>query len=1057
MSVTAFFHQNKKAAEIGHIDAMTGLAGYYYDGEGTKKNFKKPFYLYQKAAENGHIDAMNNLANSYYNGEGTKVDLKKAFYWYQKAAENGNEVAMNSLAICYDNGEGTEEDLEKAFYWYQKAAENGNEVAMNNLAMCYDSGEGTEKNLEKAFYWYQKAAEKGHIKAMNNLANSYYNGEGTEKDLEKAFYWHQKAAENGNEVAMNSLGICYYNGKGTEKNLEKAIYWFQKAAENGNEVAMNNLAICYDNGEGTEKNLEKAFYWYQKAAEKGHIDAMSNLANSYYNGEGTEKDLKKAFYWYQKAAENGNKVAMNSLANSYYNGKGTKKNFKKAFYWYQKAAENGNEVAMNSLAICHDNGEGIEKNLEKAFYWYQKAAENDNEIAMNNLAICYYNGEGIEKNLEKAFYWYQKAAENGNEDAMNSLAICYDNGEGIEKNLEKAFYWYQKAAENGDKEALFNLGVCYEEGIGIEKDEVVASYWYQEAAQQGFSNAQYKLGFLYKIDENKSPKFHSEKQDELFLNNDNFNNSEAKDSIFWSNALETRLCELYMKDDVVDIFWGQPIEEYFAGSTTWHVYVITRGLYSSTKTETIADNRVIYFFAEEEGFASADDPLPISIEIPQDLKEKFNEALDNELGLAFREKHYNLVGVSTGYKRINGQLTEIPAIILYVRQKGILRRGCGGIFPEKICGFPVDVVEACTAIPCIGLGIDTCRRYQEDVKLGSSIGIGLEKENTTGTLSAVAYDNESPNKIGIVSCEHVLKFNELDTQNNVVYQPSYEDLFEPKRKLNELLGLSQSSGARKKEYIDEIEEMERKLKIAEKRNSTLAIHVRGMRKNFLSSIDNKNYGVDAGFCIFSNKNRMLCSKEFPIFSNYFTNNGLPTCLEGIYTRKDFKNFDYNTKVFKVGRTTGLTIGRLLPTEQAIACSLINESIKIAKKLEMEKHIPNYCNEDQRIFIGYMKSRLDSEIHQNRKKCYPIKWFDRQLAFKFESGEFESGDSGASIIDERGKALGILHAKWITPYQTYGIASPYFAVLEALNVSIYLSPESTAASSCEEIKQLKTHS
>ncbi|GBC53011.2 kinase-like domain-containing protein [Rhizophagus irregularis DAOM 181602=DAOM 197198] len=640
---------------------------------------------------------------------------------------------------------------------------------------------------------------------------------------------------------------------------------------------------------------------------------------------------------------------------------------------------------------------------------------------------------------------------------MNNLAICYKNGNGTEKNLEKAFYWLQKVAENGDKEAQFNLGVCYEEGIGIEKDEVEASYWYQKAAQQGFSNAQYKLGFLYKIDENKSPKFHSEKQDELFPSNDNFNNSEAKDSIFWSDALETRLCELYMKDDVVDIFWGQPIEEYFAGSATWHVYVITRGLYSSTKTETIADNQVIYFIAEEEGFASADDPLPNSIEIPQDLKEKFNEALDNELGLTFREKHYNLVGVSTGYKRINGQLTEIPAIILYVRQKGILRRGCGGIFPEKICGFPVDVVEACTAIPCVGLGIDTCRRYQDDVKLGSSIGIGLEKENTTGTLSAVAYENESPNKIGIVSCEHVLKFNELDTQNNVVYQPSYEDLFEPKRKLNELFGLSQASGARKSEYIDEIEEMERKLKIAEKRNSTLAIHVRGMRENFLSSVDNKNYGVDAGFCIFSNKNRMLRSKEFPIFSNYFTNNGLPTCLEGVYTRKDFKNFDYNTKVFKVGRTTGLTIGRLLPTEQAIACSLINESIKIAKKLEMEKHIPNYCNEDQRIFIGYMKSRLDSEIHQNRKKCYPIKWFDRQLAFKFESGEFESGDSGASIIDERGKALGILHAKWITPYQTYGIASPYFAVLEALNVSIYLSPESTAASSCEEIKQLKTHS
>uniref|UniRef100_U9T523 Uncharacterized protein n=1 Tax=Rhizophagus irregularis (strain DAOM 181602 / DAOM 197198 / MUCL 43194) TaxID=747089 RepID=U9T523_RHIID len=47
----------------------------------------------------------------------------------------------------------------------------------------------------------------------------------------------------------------------------------------------------------------------------------------------------------------------------------------------------------------------------------------------------------------------------------------------------------------------------------------------------------------------------------------------------------------------------------------------------------------------------------------------------------------------TGYKRTQGKLTEISAIILYVRQKGILRRGCD-IFPDEIRGYPVDAVEA---------------------------------------------------------------------------------------------------------------------------------------------------------------------------------------------------------------------------------------------------------------------------------------------------------------------------------------------------------------------------
>ncbi|RIA86884.1 hypothetical protein C1645_778497, partial [Glomus cerebriforme] len=440
--------------------------------------------------------------------------------------------------------------------------------------------------------------------------------------------------------------------------------------------------------------------------------------------------------------------------------------------------------------------------------------------------------------------------------------------------------------------------------------------------------------------------------------------------------------------------------------------------------------------AEEVRFVNTNDSLPSSIEIPQDLKESFDEALNNELGLSFREAHYNLVGISTGYKQICGKFTEVPAIVLYVRQKGILRRGCDGIFPKSIRGFPTDVVEACVATPCTGLGINTCRRYQEDVKLGSSIGIGLEKENTIGTLSAVAYENDPPNRIGIISCEHILKFNESDVENNVVYQPSYEDLFEPKKQLEELLELLEDPKTNEGEYKDDIEELQRKLDLAKNRNSILATYVKGMRENF--KINNKNYGIDVGFCVFNNENRKLDSKKFPIPPNYFRNAGLSTCLEGVYTYDELKNFNYNTKVFKVGRTTGLTLGQLLPTDQAIACNLTGESIKNAKRLTMEKYVPCYNNADQKIFVGYMKSYLDSEIRQYRKKCYPIKWFDRQLAFKFKSGEFDFGDSGASILDGKGKALGILHAKWITPYQTYGIASPYFAILKALNINICLS-------------------
>ncbi|CAB4491787.1 unnamed protein product [Rhizophagus irregularis] len=440
--------------------------------------------------------------------------------------------------------------------------------------------------------------------------------------------------------------------------------------------------------------------------------------------------------------------------------------------------------------------------------------------------------------------------------------------------------------------------------------------------------------------------------------------------------------------------------------TSWNIYVITHGLYYPyTKEEIIADGQVIHFIAEEARFIIPNDPLPSSIIILQDLKKIFDEALDNELGLSFREAYYNLVSIGTGYKQIRDQFTETPAIIFYVRQKGILRCGCDGLLPKEIRRFPTDVIEACVAIPCVGLGVNTCQRYQKNAMLGSSISIGSdETQNTTGTLSAIAYKNIFPNQIGIISYKHVLKFNNGSNESNprekiTIYQPSYNDQFEPKRLLNKLIELSKGS---EDEYMDDIIEMTKKLNLAESRNSTLATYVKGMRKNFYSEIHKKKFGVNAGFCIFNNKNHKLYSKNFPIPSSYFENAGLFTCLEGTYTYCELKNFNHNkNKVFKVERTTGLTFGQLLPTDQVIACNLTNESIKNAKKLEMEKHI----------------------------SCY---------IFKFESGDFNCDDSGASVLDEAGKALGILHAKWITPYQIYGIASPYFAILKALDVSIYIT-------------------
>ncbi|RHZ76413.1 hypothetical protein Glove_198g59 [Diversispora epigaea] len=499
------------------------------------------------------------------------------------------------------------------------------------------------------------------------------------------------------------------------------------------------------------------------------------------------------------------------------------------------------------------------------------------------------------------------------------------------------------------------------------------------------------------------------------------------EEVFWNNELEKRLCQLYEKEDVIDIFWGQNI---LTGDTSWSIYVVTRNFpYKNEKIE-IVGNQVIQFISEEKGFIGAEippqgpyDPLPTRKKVPQDLQKTFDEALNYELGTSFREMHYNLVGMSTGYKRTQGKFTDEPAIKLYVRQKGILRRGCS-LFPDKIRGYPVDVVEACVATP-YGLGKIQCQTYHNNVKLGSSIGV-IEPQRTSGSLSAVVYDKKSK-RIGILTCEHVCKFSESSSGTNVIiHQPSHEDLDEQKQLF---LFMTENEEALEKNIYNMFNKI--------RQCSALACYDRGMQKNFFSKVHQKDFGIDVAFCIFTYKNRTLClNNQFAVSPDYFKEVNLPEnggCLNGYYTYEMFDEIDGEIEVFKVGKTTGLSCGKMVPITAAISIDLSNKSIKFAKGEDQGEIPPSSNITKKKCFIGYMKTPLIQELYKIRQQCYPTVWFDRQLVFYFRYEDFKPGDSGASVLDVKGKALGILHSKWLTAEFSYVIASPYFAVLEALNV------------------------
>ncbi|RUS12648.1 hypothetical protein BC937DRAFT_87311, partial [Endogone sp. FLAS-F59071] len=138
------------------------------------------------------------------------------------------------------------------------------------------------------------------------------------------------------------------------------------------------------------------------------------------------------------------------------------------------------------------------------------------------------------------------------------------------------------------------------------------------------------------------------------------------------------------------------------------------------------------------------------------------------------------------------------------------------------------------------------------------------------------------------------------------------------------------------------------------------------------------------------------------------------------------------------RSTGISCGNW-EIDVSVVRSLTDNSITEASiaeqiRIQLKQRVNQYSPNERALFLGYMKSAL-KDIPDQRQIYFPHIWFDRQLAVRFQIGDVIKGDSGATIVDENGKALGMLHANWSSSYYEYAIVSPYFAVCEALGVSI----------------------
>ena len=248
----------KKAAELGHADAMYYLGELYSMGKSTDKNSIEANKYYEQAAKLLEKDFDKWYKQAFSGcvflefGTNTSSDIFCGYNENANFEHDYNNVAEH-LAEMYTYGKGISVDDEKALKYYmadKNYLNNYSEKKIDEVeAMrqiggdCYDNDEVT-----KAINWYEKAADFGDFKSMKKLAEIYLEDnriKSTESSKTKAMQWYEQAAAFGDTAQY--MDIMVKIGDMLRQEPEKAIEYYKKAADLGDPIALNKIDEISDN------------------------------------------------------------------------------------------------------------------------------------------------------------------------------------------------------------------------------------------------------------------------------------------------------------------------------------------------------------------------------------------------------------------------------------------------------------------------------------------------------------------------------------------------------------------------------------------------------------------------------------------------------------------------------------------------------------------------------------------------------------------------------------------------------------------------------------------
>lgn len=365
-----------KGHEINSEYANIELADLYYFGNDKLKvsvDEKKAFELYKNNSKgNNYVNLM--LGRCYYNGHGTKVNYKKAFEFLTDSYNKGLKNSAIYLANCYRFGNGVEVDYKKAYSLYKEASTLG-PYYLVEYANCYVNGLGDYLpcDLDKAITLYKKAIKESERPYFYHKLGIAY---AKKFDFKNAIDCFEKIIklDNKNIDAYRNLGIVYKHSNNLDRDYNKSLEYFKKALELGDSKSNLNIAEIYIYNNYGFNDIKSAEPYLLKAYEEKVEGADVLLAYMYER----KKDEKKA-YEIIKDVEEDSVLKDCVLGNLYYSGKFLRADYNKAFMHYQKAYEVDKEdpYIWFRLGRCYYFGHGVERDTNRAYDFISLAKNKD--------------------------------------------------------------------------------------------------------------------------------------------------------------------------------------------------------------------------------------------------------------------------------------------------------------------------------------------------------------------------------------------------------------------------------------------------------------------------------------------------------------------------------------------------------------------------------------------------------------------------------------------------------------------------------------------------------